>query len=278
LYNPGEQGLDSQGNEKATNGKDDDHNGYVDDVVSFDFYANKTFAGDYGVHGTHIGGIIAGKHSDVVAHSQSYVQGIAPKAKLLPVAFLGPNGGNTSDGIRAINYAVARGARVINASWGGEFCSRSLRDTITALNGKNVLFATAAGNNEPGHNVDRQREYPASLDLPAQITVGSISSNDFLSYFSNYGTKTVHIFSPGDSIVSTAPGGGYVFLSGTSMATPFVAGAAALLWGAEPTATIAQIREALYESSVKRDEYINASKGRLQLGTALSSLRDIMQH
>lgn len=272
--NAGEQGLDGAGRDKATNGIDDDGNGFVDDALGYDFARSRPLRGDYGYHGSHVSGIIAGEHSDTVAQGAPYVQGIAPQAKILPLAFLDETGtGAMTNGVRAIYYAVQRGAKVINASWGGPACSRSLKEVVASLEASGVIFVAAAGNESL--NIDKTKTYPGSLDLAAQITVGAIGYYGNMSYYSNYGLKSVHIFAPGDGIVSSVPGG-LASLDGTSMATPFVTGAVALLLSAEPTATVSQIRQALYRSAAVSSDYLNASSGRLSLSQALAELRGIM--
>lgn len=270
--NPGEQGLDDGGADKSTNGIDDDKDGFVDNAIGWDFVKGAPLKGDNQYHGSHVSGIIAAEHDDMTAGAATHVEGIAPKAKIMPLAFLDAQGGGAmSDGVTAIKYAVDHGARVINASWGGPLCSRSLRDVIAALEQKNVAFVGAAGND--GVNVDAQHEYPAALNFAAQITVGATGEFDYKADFSNYGAKAVHLFAPGSNIISTIPGGRMAPLSGTSMATPFVAGAVALLLGAEPEATVVQVRKALYASAVHRTDYLNASQGRMNLATALAELR-----
>jgi subtilisin family serine protease len=269
--NPGESGTDAQGQPKQSNGIDDDKNGYVDDYAGYDFVANQPLKGDYQIHGTHVSGIVAAFHQDTTAAPQTYVQGMAPQAKVLPLAFLAANGfGLMSDGVRAMQYAVAAGAKVINASWGGEDCSQALRDEIAGLASKNIIFVTAAGNE--AKNVDQHMEYPASLNLASQFTIGATGPYDLMAQFSNYGTSTVHIFAPGTDIISTIPGG-MAALSGTSMATPFVTGAVALLLSAVPQATPTQVRQALYGSAVHSSNYINASQGRMDLGQILTQLQ-----
>lgn len=269
--NPGEVGIDQNGADKSTNGVDDDGNGLVDDAKGYDFAQRRPLQGDYAYHGTHVAGIVAAAHSDTSAHSGGYVQGVAPSAKLLPLAFLQGNSGVISDGIDAIEYAVQRGARVINASWGGEDCSIALRETIASLYAKGVMFVAASGNES--YNIERQPIYPAAFNLPAQLTVGSVGMGDHMSQFSNYGIPSVHIFAPGGDIISTYPGDKMASLSGTSMASPMAAGAVALLWSAEPRASIEQIRRALYDVATKRAEYINVTQGRLLLTGALENLR-----
>jgi subtilisin family serine protease len=270
--NPGESGSDANGNDRASNGIDDDGNGYVDDSVGYNFTSGQRgpLTGDDNGHGTHVSGIIAAAHHDTTAKAETYVQGVAPGAKILPLKFLDANGsGSLSDSVAAIQYAVAHCARVINASWGGPDCSRTLRDEIAALASKDVAFIAAAGNDAV--DLSLSPEYPAALDLSSQITVGAVGDHGDMADYSNYGDP-VHIFAPGTMIASTWPGGQMAYLSGTSMATPFVSGAVALLRAVMPTATVAQIRQALYSSAVHEDMYLNASKGRMDLAPAVSYL------
>ncbi len=257
------------------NGVDEDANGLIDDYYGYDYVADKGLTGDNQYHGTHVAGIIAAHHTDSAGSATLHVQGVAPEAKILPLAFLNSQGaGAMSNGVRAIRYAVQRGVRVINASWGGSICSRSLRDEIAGLEAKNVLFVAASGNE--AMNIDRYKSYPASLQYPAQITVGATGEHDIMSDFSNYGAESVHLFAPGTLIVSTVPGNQMAALSGTSMAAPMLAGAAALLLSAEPTATNTQLRQAFYNTAFKQSTYLNASRGRLDLRQALNELRRLM--
>ncbi len=274
-YNKGETGLDDQGNDKSTNGIDDDGNGLIDDYAGYDFFANQPQVFDYGSHGTHVAGVIVAAHSDSVAGPQSYVQGIAPEAKIIPIAFIGSDGGGTLfDAIRSIEYAALRGADLINASWGGAECSPELRKTIETVGAQGVLFVAASGNR--GLDIDRFAEFPAAFNLSTQITVGSVGTSDLMANHSNYGQTAVHIFAPGVDIFSTVPQNGIESMTGTSMATPFVAGAIALLKSHRPSAGVEHIRQALYLSSVKRSVYPNASQGRLDLATARSELERLV--
>ncbi len=277
LFNAGENGRDGKGGDKQTNGIDDDKNGYIDDYAGYNFVTKHGLTGDNQYHGTHVAGIVAAAHQDTVAGAKSYVQGVAPQVKILPVAFLDSKGsGLMSDAAAGILYAVARGAQVINASWGGTGCSKTLNAVIAGLEANNVVFVNAAGNETL--NVDLSMEYPASLNLTPQITVGATGDHNYMAEYSNYGIKAVHIFAPGSDIVSTLPDANIGPLSGTSMATPFVTGAVALLLSQIPDATASQIRAALYNSAMHDAGYINASHGRLDLAQALVQLHQFVGH
>ena len=178
--------------------------------------------------------------------------------------------------IRAIQYAASRGARVINASWGGTYCSQAMKETIAALEGEGVLFVAAAGNNgdglqASGMSLESLPVFPAAIGASGQITIGASTSRDYMAGFSNFSYTLVDLVAPGSNIFSTYPGGGYKLESGTSMATPFVSGAAALLFGAHPTATVAQVKAALL-GSVDRGPFAVASQGRLNVKAALDEL------
>ncbi|MGE0631210.1 MAG: S8 family peptidase [Pseudobdellovibrionaceae bacterium] len=247
---------------------DDDKNGYVDDYYGYDFVNKIGDPIDNQGHGTHVSGIIAAD-----ANSGS-MKGLAPKAKIVPAKFIAPGGGTFGDAIMAIRYAYERGAKIINASWGGPACSVSLKETMVALESKGVLFVVAAGND--ARNIDRSPDYPASYNLTNQITVGASNFYDVTASFSNIGTTLVHLVAPGDSIFSLKPGGGGVTMSGTSMSAPFVSGAAALLLSAHPQASVSQIRQALF-SSVDSGAFPVATHGRLNVRKALEKLDQLVQ-
>jgi len=266
---------------EVVNGRDDDGNGLVDDVTGFDFATGSGAVRDGAGHGTHVAGIILADPNVGLSSSQSRVSGVAPDARLLPLDFMDDQGlGTISDAIQAINYAVRRGAKVINASWGGGVCSESLRRAISDLGQKGILFVTAAGNS--GLNLDFSPEYPAAFQIGAQLTVAATSARDMMAGFSNYSYDRVHLGAPGINIVSTLPGARTGPLSGTSMAAPFVSGAAALLWSRFPQATLSQVRQALL-TSVDRDRVdprgvlAVQSGGRLNVRKALNELERLVQ-
>lgn len=246
--------------EIANNGIDDDGNGYIDDVYGWNFDGNNNAvfdsAGDE--HGTHVGGTIGGVGGNSIG-----VAGVCWNVKMLSGKFLGPNGGTSANAILAIDYFVDLKTRhnlklvALNNSWGGGGFSQALKDAIDRASAAGILFIAAAGNggwDQIGDNNDRTPSYPASYTSSNIIAVASITSSGGRSSFSNYGATSVDIGAPGSSIYSCMPlsGGGstYGTMSGTSMATPHVTGAAALYASTYPNATMTQIKNAILNSAV----------------------------
>jgi subtilisin family serine protease len=226
-------------NEIAGDGIDNDSNGYVDDIRGWDFAYGDNDPMDVDGHGTHVSGTIAGKGNNGIG-----VTGVAWNAKIMPLKFLDDTGsGYISDAIFAIDYATSKGVKLTNNSWGGGGYSQSLYDAINAAGQQGGLFVAAAGND--GVNADVSPMYPAGYNLANIVSVASTTRTDSLSYFSNYGLTSVDLGAPGSDIYSTTPGNTYSTYSGTSMATPHVTGAAALLWSQNPTWTVQQIKTTL---------------------------------
>lgn len=188
-------------------------------------------------HGSHVAGIIAAAANNGIGGS-----GVAPNAKILPIKVLDQAGqGDARDVATGVRYAVDSGAQVINLSLGGATESPSLTQAIQYANDKGALVVAAAGN---GGATDKPK-WPASLDLTIAVTAVDSSRN--VTSFDQRGDY-IDIAAPGASIVSTAKGD-YVALSGTSMAAGFVAGAAALLFAAEPRVSNAQVRDILLRTA-----------------------------
>lgn len=252
-------------------GVDDDGNGLIDDIAGWNFLTNSGIVVDESGHGTHVSGIIAADHSS------EEVLGVAPKAKILPVDFMDRNGGTTSAAIASLNYAVSRGAKVINASWGGSYCSKSLMKTFENLSTQNVLIVVAAGNGDAygnGRDLSYYPEFPARFHVANQINVAALDPSGYRASFSNYGTP-VDLLAPGVLIQSTIPTNlsysGYGVMSGTSMAAPFVSGVAALMWSKNPAATAAQIKQAIL-SSLDNLVHNVTPRGKLRADKAVNAL------
>lgn len=258
------------------NGLDDDNNGFVDDIVGWDFLGkdNKPYdmagslmdiilKGANPGHGTHCAGNVA-----AVGNNSKGISGVAPNAKIMALRFIGNEGGSTSDAILAIRYAVDNGAKVLSNSWGSEgddpadaSTNLALKEAIQYAQDHDVLFIAAAGNGHSGvgydNDTDAKPGVPASYDNANIISVAAIDNTDKLGAFSNWGAKTVDIAAPGVKIFSTVVQSGKYSDSigfagfslagwdGTSMATPHVAGAAALYWSAHPTKSWFEVKNAI---------------------------------
>ncbi|MBF0491677.1 MAG: S8 family serine peptidase [Deltaproteobacteria bacterium] len=238
------------------NGIDDDGNGYIDDVYGYDFANHDGDPMDDHFHGTHVAGTIG-----AVGNNGIGVSGVAWKAKLMALKFMDSSGsGSYSAAVEAIEYAIHNGAKVLNNSWGSTFNDPTLEAILNASNSAGVIFVAAAGND--GTDNDITPHYPSSYSAPNVISVASMNEQDQLSSFSNFGLVSVDIAAPGENILSTIPtwyypgSEDYGFLSGTSMATPHVSGAAALLWSAFPTKTYLQIIDLLYQGGTPKS-YLN---------------------
>jgi thermitase len=228
-------------NDKPNNGKDDDKNGFVDDTYGLNVIKGKGSAEDDNGHGTHVAGIVAGRANDSVG-----VSGICWSAKVMPVKFMNAKGkGSTSDAISAIQYAVKKGFKIVNGSFGSSSKSSALHDVVDYAQDHKVLLVFAAGNN--GQNIDKHPEYPAAYTDSNILAVAATTDDDQLASFSNFGSTGVDVAAPGDTILSTYLGGGYRNLSGTSMAAPYAAGLAAMLRKQESDATYGQLRKAIRE-------------------------------
>lgn len=269
--NSGEIGTDDEGNDKKSNGLDDDGNGYVDDWHGWDFYNDDNNPADDHSHGTHCAGTIG-----AVGNNSYGVAGVCWDISLVGVKILGADGTGASDNeiVNGILYASSLGARVQNNSWGGYGSSVVLGEAIETINSNEVLFVAAAGNYN--NNNDVTPFYPASYDAPNIIAVAATDENDALASFSHYGAASVDLAAPGVGILSTVPGDAYDSYDGTSMATPHVVGAAALLWSANPSLDYMTVKSALL-NSVDKISSLNGkmvSGGRLNVFTMLSAALD----
>jgi thermitase len=235
--NPGESGSG-----RESNGLDDDLNGRVDDWRGWDFSAGDADPADENGHGTHVAGTIAARRGNGIG-----VAGVADGSRLMALRVLNAEGtGSVAGVILAYAYAAEAGAKVVNLSLGSSASSRAESDAIAAF--PEMLFVAAAGNGGDdgiGDDNDLDPEYPCAYLLPNVLCVAASDNRDRLAPFSNHGDLSVDLAAPGVDIVSTLPGGGYGWASGTSMATPHVSGAAALLWAASPGASVSQIKSAL---------------------------------
>jgi len=251
------------------NGVDDDGNGFVDDTQGWDFVDSDNNPDDEHGHGTHVTGtIVAGADNGVG------IAGVAPGAKVMPLRALDATGrGSDSTIAEAFDYAGDMGARIVNASLGGAGASKTLTDAMVAH--PDTLYVVAAGNDNV--NTDVTPYAPCTSPAPNVICVGASTNRDARASFSNYGLVTVDVFAPGVMVESTWPGGIYKFLQGTSMATPHVAGEAALALAADPSASTAQLKEDLIVSADPIGAFapISVSGGRADAAAAVADIASI---
>ncbi|MCM2280163.1 MAG: S8 family serine peptidase [Oligoflexia bacterium] len=260
--NPGEAG------ELANNQKDDDNNGFVDDVHGWNFVNNTALSSDDHDHGTHVSGTIGG-----VGNNGTGVAGVNWEVSILPVKFLDASGGGTLQGaIDSINYARLMKAQIMSNSWGGGGYSAALEKAIEATRDAGIVFVAAAGNES--NNNDSNPTYPATYPIENIISVAATDNRDGIASFSNYGARAVHVAAPGVKVYSTTKDGRYDTFSGTSMATPHVSGIAALLLSIHPEWSFEEIKTRLIRTSdpvagLKRKVL---AKGRVNTYNALNNI------
>jgi len=303
--NPGEDAWADPNNPQTGNGVDDDGNGMVDDWKGWNFVTKTNDAMDDEGHGTHCAGIIGAEGNNDIG-----IAGINWQAQILPLKFLNSNGeGNSIDAVAAIFYAIDMGVDILSNSWGSNEESLTLKDAITAANNAGILFVAAAGND--GINTDNYPNYPSCHDVPNVVSVAASDDEDLRSIWgsdggggggsdcgscgfimyrkpiplawdndprtyatsgSNYGAVTVDLAAPGTEIYSTYLSS-YRSLSGTSMATPFVAGVAGLLKAQNPNLTHLEIKQILLENTDHLTDFDgkSVSKGRINAFNALTA-------
>ncbi len=223
------------------NGQDDDGNGYVDDVHGYDFYSNDSNPMDGNGHGTHCSGTIGG-----VGNNNIGVAGVNWSCRIVAAQFLGSGGSGTIEGaINAIEYCAANEFKVSNNSWGGGGFSQAMFDAIQSA-GDNFghIFCAAAGNS--GSN---GASYPGALSCDNIICVAATDSNENLAGFSQYHITEVDLGAPGVDVLSSTPGNNYSYYSGTSMATPHVAGGVALIYSVIGEATAVEVKDIILSTT-----------------------------
>jgi len=251
--NPGEQ---------CGNGLDDDHDGYVDDCHGIDVIHATGDVSDQEGHGTYVTGVAA-----AVGNNGIGMAGTTWRVSVMPIKYLGPSGGTVADFLEAVEFARARGVLIMNLSYGAYSFSQAEKDAIATSSG--ILFVAAAGNDRL--NNDFYPLYPASYDLPNLLSVAASTVSDGLAFFSNYGTQTVHLAAPGEDIVGTTSEGSYDTGSGTSAATAFVSGAAALVLSGSPTMSPTDVKHRLLRTTDPSPDLSKIlTKGRLNVFRALT--------
>ena len=251
-------------NEIPGNNIDDDNNGYVDDIRGWDFVNNDNDPMDDHFHGTHCAGTIG-----AVGNNGVGLTGVAWNVSLVGLKFLSSGGsGSTSDAIASVYYATSIGLDITSNSWGGGGFSQALKDAIDDAAANDSLFIAAAGNSAVDN--DSYPHYPSSYDSNNIIAVAATDRNDQLASFSCWGLESVDLAAPGVDIYSCFPSNSYSSISGTSMATPHVSGAAALLKSLIPSLTSSEIKSQLLQSvdTLASLDGLMATGGRLNVNNA----------
>jgi subtilisin family serine protease len=257
---------------KGKPGVDDDRNGFVDDIHGYDFALKSGRPQDERGHGTHVSGIIG-----AVGNNSLGLVGVNWNVSIMALKmFPRYSEATVADAIRAIDYAVANGAKVINGSWGQSSGESDpdyvlLKEAIARAERADVTFIAAAGNNAQDN--DRIQMIPATFGLANIVAVGSMDDRGQRASSSNFGVKSVDVFAPGSNVLSTVPGGsGYK--SGTSMAAPHVAGVAALMLALNPGLKPTEIKRILVDSSAANQALsrYTRSGGHVDAGKAVDSV------
>jgi thermitase len=266
--NKGETGTDRYGRNKATNKVDDDGNGFVDDVNGWNFVGDNHDLADHHGHGTHIAGILGAEGGNGIG-----ISGVSPNVSIMVLKYYDPNSranDNLSNTIKAIRYAIKMKAHIINYSGGGvEYSAEEFR-AVEEAHRQGILFVAAAGNERS--NSDISHYYPADYGLPNIISVTAINPNAQVLASSNYGMKSVHIAAPGEGIFSTLPGSKYGLMTGTSQATSFVSGVAALIMAANRSFNYTQVKNQILSTADELSNLRSKTKtsGKLNSWAALA--------
>ena len=199
---------------------------------------------------------------------------------LVPIKFLSDSGSGSSEGaIEAIDYAVKLGVDITSNSWGGGEFSQALSDAILNASKAGIVFVAAAGNDSSSN--DRSPHYPSSYDVPNVISVGGLTAQNELAEWSNFGSSTVHIAAPGKNINSTINGNAYKVFSGTSMATPHVAGVLGLLLAKEGRMSHADLKDRLMATAdyvPKLRGKVRKESGRINAYNLLADIRPVKNY
>lgn len=256
----------NEAEQKGQSGVDDDENGFIDDVYGWNFITNTADPMDDNGHGTHCSGIIGAKGND-----EKGIVGVAWNTRIMALKFLDEHGeGTLENAIRAIDYSIKNGAKVLNNSWGGGEFSEMLKEAIERSNQNGQVFVAAAGNDSS--NNDTNESYPASYSVPNIISVAAIDNTGKLANFSNYGKRKVHLGAPGVNILSSVKDD-YKSWSGTSMAAPHVSGAATLLASQYPDMNGVDIKSTILNSA----KPIKGLKGKTLTGGMLDAYNALLK-
>lgn len=239
-------------------------------VYGWDFVTKSANPSDFHGHGTHIAGIIG-----AVANMKTGTAGVNQQVQIMPVRYYSesaPGSVNLANTIKALHYAIDNGARIINYSGGGPEFSEEEFQAMKKAESKGILIVAAAGNDHHNSDLEEFRYYPAAYEakgLKNIISVASIDSSDKILPSSNWGVKSVDVAAPGEGILSTIPGGKYGKMTGTSQATAFVSGLAALILSKSPNLNPNQIKDLI----IKNVTPVASLRGKIASGGKIDAYR-----
>ncbi len=242
-------------------------------VYGWDFVTKTANPSDFHGHGTHIAGIIG-----AIANPKSGTAGVSQQVQIMPVRYYSesaPGSVNLANTIKALHYAIDNGARIINYSGGGPEYSEEEFQAMKLAEQKGILIVAAAGNDHHNSDIEEFRYYPAAYQLKGLkniITVASIDAQDKLLPSSNYGLKSVDVAAPGEGILSTIPGGKHAKMTGTSQATAFVSGLAALILSKTPSLSPVQVKELIIKNSTQ----VSHLHGKIASGGKIDAYRALV--
>ena len=248
----------------------DEDLGTIDDQHGINLVDHNGNPMDQNGHGTHCAGIIGAEGGNGIG-----IAGVNWNVKIMPLRFMdGDGAGTTKDAIEAINYVIDRrragvNVRIISASWGSNAKSRALEDVIRKAYDEGILFVAAAGNDTSDN--DQTPHYPSSYNLGNIVSVAAINRNNELTAFSNFGAKSVNVAAPGEEILSTWLNHSFAEKKGTSMATPFVAGVAALILSQHPKMSVDDLRATLLKSV----DAVDSLKGKVSTGGRINAAKAV---
>lgn len=242
-------------------------------VYGWNFVSDQPNPSDDHGHGTHIAGIIG-----AIVDTAAGVSGVAHHVSIMSVKYYSAaNSGavNLRNTIRALNFAIDHGARIINYSGGGPEFSQEEFQAIKRAEAKGILLVAAAGNEHQNTDEKQNHFYPAAYHLSNIISVAATDIQNRLLTSSNWGKKNVDVAAPGQNIYSTLPGGKFGYMSGTSQATAFVSGLAALLLSVDPSLSPPQLKKLIVASvdHLPNLETKLTSGGRVNAYAALMALK-----
>ncbi len=258
------------------NGIDDDNNGYVDDVIGWDFeHQTNDPMDDYG-HGTHCSGIIGAEGNNGIG-----VVGVNWRVTIMPLRIIGNQDLDAYclDAAEAIHYAVDNGARLMSCSWWTvEHYNQTLEEAVQYADQMDVALVAAAGNDSRDDDDPNYNHWPSEWPYDNIFAVAATNHSDGIAYFSNFGPTSVDVGAPGEDILSTVwPNHAYETMSGTSMACPHVAGTVALMLSIRPELTIAEVKQALFATvdPIPDLQGVTVTGGRINAFRALQAISGV---